>query len=173
MHDEVRSYVSTVKHKHPRFFFGRRVLEVGSLDINGSVRDYFKGGEFTSIDIGEGPGVDRVIAVHNMRERARYDVVISTGMLEHDKHWEKSLEAMYRLLIPRGLLLLTCAGPDFSEHGTTRTNPADSPFTTDYYRNISVEDFEGVLGRDLFSGYTLSYGTVSKRDLLFHGVKKP
>lgn len=171
MHTEVSDYVAAVKHKHPSFFYGRRVLEVGSLDINGSVRDFFTGGMYVGIDLGEGPGVDRVARVHELGETARYDMVISTGMLEHDKHWKLSLAAMYRALAPRGMLLLTCAGPDFPEHGTTAANPGDAPFTNDWYRNISVEDFQEVLGRQLFKSYNLSYGLQGRRDLLFHGIK--
>lgn len=171
MHDEIQSYVERVKKKHPRFFVLKRVLDVGSLDINGSTRKHFRKCEYTGIDVGEGPGVDRVIEVHKLRGEAKYDVVISTSMLEHDRHWERSLAAMYRLLVPRGLLLLTCAGPDFHEHGTTRSNPLDSPFTNDWYRNISTEDFERVLGRELFASYELSYGMRARYDLLFHGVK--
>lgn len=171
MHDEIHSYVERVKTKHPRFFVLKRVLDVGSLNINGSTRQHFRKCEYTGIDIGEGPGVDRVVQVHKLRGEGNYDVVVSTSMLEHDRHWERSLLAMYRLLAPRGLLLLTCAGPDFPEHGTTRTTPNDAPFTNDWYRNISTEDFERVLGRKLFSSCDLSYGTKGRSDLLFHGVK--
>ena len=60
-------------------------------------------------------------------------------MLEHDKHYKESLQAMYNLLVPGGFLLLTAAGFNRAEHGTTRTTPEASPFTTDYYENITYQ----------------------------------
>jgi hypothetical protein len=96
---------------------------------------------------------------------------VSTEMLEHDVHWQDSLKSMYDNLRSGGLLILTCAGPNRHEHGTTRTTPKDAPFTNDYYRNISTDDFSSVLPHTLFDEYELLYNR-TKTDLYFHG-KKP
>ena len=40
-HKSQIDFVSGVKTQFPEFFEGGRVLEIGSLDINGSVRDFF------------------------------------------------------------------------------------------------------------------------------------
>jgi 2-polyprenyl-3-methyl-5-hydroxy-6-metoxy-1,4-benzoquinol methylase len=67
-----------------------------------------------------------------------YDIVISTEMLEHNKTRDLALKNMYKLADK--MLIVTCANINRKEHGTTRTNPKDSPATTDYYKNISKED---------------------------------
>jgi len=171
VHDAVADYITTVRRRMPSRFRNVRVLEVGSLDINGSVREFFNDCEYLGIDLGEGPGVDRVCHVQKLVDRRGFDVVISTSALEHDRHWESSLAAMYRLLRVRGLLLVTAAGPNFPEHGTTRTSPADAPFTNDWYRALTMMDVVSILPREMFSLYELSC-TNSGRDLLFHAVKR-
>jgi SAM-dependent methyltransferase len=170
MHVEVHQFVSQVKQMLPQYFQDKKVLEVGSLNINGSVRIYFDNCDYTGIDLAEGPGVDKIISIHELNEPETYDVVISTEMLEHDKHWQTSLRQMYSNVKPGGLFILTCAAPERPEHGTTRTSPQDSPFTTDYYRNISAEDFMGVLKRDEFQDAHLQY-IRGQQDLMFWGVK--
>lgn len=195
MHTEVHEFVKQVRGKFPEYFEGKRVLEVGSLDINGSVRQYFRGCDYTGLDLGEGSGVDVICPINlfycgeclivgeyqpnidplprslEQLEEAKYDVVISTEMLEHDKWWESSLDAMYQNLRSGGILILTCAGPNRHEHGTTRTTPGDAPFTNDYYRNISIEDFTSILPHTLFkeSDIKLVRGDC---DLVFYGIKK-
>ena len=61
-HKEQTDFVAAVKDKHPEFFQNKKVLEVGSLNINGTVRDFFTDCEYVGCDLGEGPGVDIVCA---------------------------------------------------------------------------------------------------------------
>ena len=57
-HPEQAEFFSGVRAQYPHFFRGARVLEVGSLDINGSVRDLFSDCDYTGVDLALGPGVD-------------------------------------------------------------------------------------------------------------------
>ncbi len=107
MHREANQFVISVKKQYPEFFSGKKVLEVGSLDINGSVRQFFDGCDYTGIDIGEGKGVDHVSKAHEYVCPETHDVIISTEMLEHDKFWTDSLKRMYDNLKVGGLLILT------------------------------------------------------------------
>lgn len=145
MHPESAAYVEGVRARFPERFRGQRVLEVGSLDINGSVRQFFEECDYFGIDLGPGPGVDLVIAAHELWMTETYDVVICSEALEHDRYWELSLEQMWTNLKSGGLFVFTCAGPARREHGTTRQDPVSSPFTLDYYRNLSVADVRGIL----------------------------
>lgn len=172
MHHEVDQHVREVKAKHPEYFKDKQVLEVGSLNINGSIRSHFEKCRYIGLDVGEGPGVDIVSPIHLFRMSPEFDTVISTEMLEHDVHWEESLKSMYENLKPGGLLILTCAGPTRQEHGTKRTTPQDSPYTTDYYRNISIEDFESILPKEFFSESSIKY-VRHQADLCFFGIKIP
>ena len=86
-----------------------------------------------------------------------------------------------------GLLLFSCAAPGRPEHGTTRTSKGDSPFTNDYYRNLSEDDIRAVWtgvtswyidkqtgsGMDaLFSNYKFKTRKEFPQDLYFYGIKK-
>lgn len=139
----------TVSARHPELFgAGLRVVEMGSLDINGSVRGFWEGSEYTGLDVGAGNGVDVVVpAAHTWTPREPVDVVVTTEMLEHDKYWRESVGAAYRWLRPGGLFVGTCADPTRGEHGTNKAgNPYDNPFLAheDYYKGISEEELREV-----------------------------
>lgn len=172
VHREANDFVRSVKARFPERFVGKKVLEVGSLNINGSVREFFTECDYTGIDLAQGPGVDVVTEAHEYHRRETFGVVISSEMLAHDKHWEMSLAKMYENLLPGGLLVITCAGPKRAEHGTKRTDGGwASPFTSDYYRNISIQDFQSVLPAHLWSDAEWSYRDGGE-DLYFYGIKK-
>lgn len=95
---------------------GKDTLEVGSLDVNGSVRSLFSG-KYIGIDMREGPGVDVVGAADALPFGAGlFDVVVSTEMLEHDPSPWLSLAEMGRVLKTGGHLILTTRGNGFGEH---------------------------------------------------------
>lgn len=177
MHKEVGSFIKYVrrstKSKYGRrsFFRGKKVLEVGSKNINGSARHYFWFCSYTGIDLSKGKGVDSISDICTFTSPRQYDVIISCEMLEHCEKWVTALKRMYALLRPGGLLLITCAGPDREEHGTAATTPKESPDTTDYYRNISTNEFRSILPNELFHMYYLAYGR-GENDLYFYGIKK-
>jgi SAM-dependent methyltransferase len=105
---------------------GTRVLEVGSLDVNGTVRSVLgpAAASWHGIDIRPGPGVDEVLDVSRLSERfgpEAFDLVASTEMLEHCHDWQGALAQMLGVLRPGGLLLLTTRSPGFPLHD----HPAD------------------------------------------------
>ena len=131
------------------------LLEIGSLDVNGSLRDVIDVApdEWTGIDLDDGPGVDVVASGHDFGEDGAYATVVSSECLEHDPGWDRTLRNAVRVLRPGGLLLVTCATTGRHEHGTARTSPGYSPGTTavgwDHYRNLTAGDVLDVLGDDV------------------------
>jgi len=106
-------------------------LEVGSLDVNGSVRRFFSG-SYIGLDMRAGPGVDVVGTADALPFVAsRFDCVVSTEMLEHDPSPWHSLREMGRVLKPGGHLLITTRGNGFGEHNEPsdywRFMPASGP----------------------------------------------
>lgn len=102
---------------------GLYILEVGSYDVNGSVRPLFDGcASYVGIDHEAGPGVDLMmdacdlLMADGIAERPSPDVVVSTEMLEHCLRPWKAIAEMHRVLAPGGVLLLTCRG--FNESGS-------------------------------------------------------
>ena len=178
-HPAQQQFCQEVKRRHAEFFSHRRVLDVGSLDINGSNRDLFEECEYIGLDLAAGRNVDVVCPVHEYDAPAgSYDVVISTEALEHDRHYVQSLRSMLRLLRPGGLLLLTCATTGRPEHGTRRHSPSDSPLTAridswcDYYRNLTEADLRACLEPEArFHDFAFSI-EASHHDLRFWGIKR-
>lgn len=174
-HREQQFFIQTVKDRFPEFFREQRVLEIGSLDINGSVRGFFQGGFYVGVDVGPGPGVDVVCEGQNYpAPDASFDVVLSCECMEHNPHWVETWHNMLRICRPGGLVVMTCATTGRPEHGTTRTTPHDSPLTIgkgwNYYKNLTESDFRGVTDMSSFSTFGFSVNTRSC-DLYFYGVK--
>ncbi|HYD11043.1 MAG TPA: class I SAM-dependent methyltransferase [Acidimicrobiales bacterium] len=129
------------------------LLEIGSLDVNGTLRDLIDVDDWTGVDLEAGPGVDVVASGHDFGADESFATVVSSECLEHDPGWDLTLRNAVRVLRPGGLLLLTCATRGRHEHGTARTSPDFSPGTTavgwDHYRNLGAADVLGVLGDDV------------------------
>jgi SAM-dependent methyltransferase len=178
-HQEQKDWCELVKHAHPEHFIGVKVLDIGSLDINGNNRYLFDNCDYTGIDIGEGKNVDVVCSGHLFKSDDLFDVVISTECFEHDKHYAETLNNAYNLLKVGGLLLFSCAAPGRPEHGTTRTSKGDSPFTNDYYKNLSDTDIVIAFCKDgdkamnqLFEFHKFKTRKEFPQDLYFYGIKK-
>lgn len=127
-----------------------RVLEIGSYDVNGSVRGIVaktvQPSEHVGVDLIPGPGVDIVSSGDDVdAPPASFDLVVSAECLEHNPRYAQTLLAMRRLVKPQGYVIVSCASPGRLEHGTTRTNPKSSPGTQaqgwDYYKNLTAQDF--------------------------------
>jgi SAM-dependent methyltransferase len=118
MHKTNRLFWEYCQNKYKRWFDGpNRVLEVGSMNINGSVRDHFTGfTEYVGVDWRPGPMVDVVCKAEDMVFDHNFDTVISASMLEHDPAWNKSLERMVSFVAPGGILLLSWGAAKNKHH---------------------------------------------------------
>jgi len=139
-HHDQMSFVQGVQGFFPDAFTNKKVLEIGSLNINGSVRQFFTNCEYLGVDLGEGKDVDMICKGHELPfPNLFFDTVISCECLEHDEHWKKTFLKMCELC--KDLVVMTCATTGRPEHGTTATNADVAPFTNNYYKNLSIHDF--------------------------------
>jgi hypothetical protein len=169
-------FVSFVKDMLPDFFHGSKVLEVGSLNINGSVRSFFENCDYVGLDVDAGDGVDVVSNGEDYGARASlFDVVISCECMEHNPMYEKTWLNMLRVMRDDGLIIMTCATFGRKQHGTTLNEPISSPLTIglgqDYYKNLIPSDFELVNLDKVFLNYFFVTDH-SSHDLYFLGVGK-
>lgn len=171
MHPEQRAFLSSVRDYHKGRFYGAKVYDFGSRNVNGDNRFLFVECEYIGIDLAPGPNVDVYGPAHLVELPGPADVVISGEMLEHDKHWKESLLAMVRWSRPGGLVVVTCATTGRPEHGTSRTDTESSPFTNDYYRNLTREDFETVWPSGKYFSQWVYTTNPSTCDLYFWGVR--
>ncbi len=176
-HKQQLDFVSSVKEKYKNFFSNKCVIEIGSLDINGSVRQFFNDCVYIGVDVGSGPGVDVVCLGHEygMPDNS-FDIAISCECFEHDPHYIKTLNNMIRLVKPGGLVIFSCATTGRKEHGTTNSEPQSSPLTVNlgwnHYRNLEERDFKKEIDFDFFFKEYNFGQDLNVFDLYFYGVKK-
>jgi SAM-dependent methyltransferase len=178
-HPEQLAFLSAVTSVNSALIDQGRILEVGSYDVNGSVRSLFdkvSAGDYVGVDLVAGPGVDRVQSGHEVDEPdGSFDLTVSAECFEHDPNWDKTFANMVRLTRPGGIVTFTCASTGRVEHGTRRTLVDDSPGTQaegmDYYRNLAAADFEADPGfAEQFSVWTFATCKTTF-DLYFVGVR--
>lgn len=118
MHDLNRRFWMMCVEKYHRYFHNcPRVLEVGSLDVNGTLRDYCEGIEtYIGVDWRPGPCVDVVSLAHDMKFAEPFNSVVSASMLEHDPYWYKSIPNMVNMMRDDGILVLSWGGADNKPH---------------------------------------------------------
>lgn len=171
-HPEQRDFLIKLKQSHPDFFSDVKVIEIGSLNINGTVRDFFQTKDYLGVDVGAGPGVDLVARGEELdHPENTYDVAISAECFEHNPAWAETFQNMHRMA--RKAVIFTCASDGREEHGTHSAHPSSSPLTLewDYYKNLNAADFEQIFDlKKMFIEHKFEYNPQSK-DLYFWGIK--
>lgn len=154
------------KLAQPHVKKGARLLEVGSRDVNGTLRAIFADpeSEYVGIDIFEGPGVDLVLDASRIVSqfgRESFDAVVSTEMLEHCYDWQGALYQMASALRVGGVLVLTTRSPGFELHD----------YPADHWR-FSHQDFVDIfsplgelisVGDDMTLGWACGVGVIVRR----------
>jgi predicted SAM-dependent methyltransferase len=100
----------------------KRVIEVGSRDVNGSLRPFielYHPREYIGVDIQSGPGVDRICEVEHLVDtfgEESFDMVVSTEMLEHVREWRRAVSALKGVCKRGGKLVITTRSLGFPYH---------------------------------------------------------
>ena len=180
MHLEAREFTIFVKKHLSDFFVNKRVLDVGSGDINGNNRFLFENCDYNGNDVILAKNVTIVSRTKDLPfEENSFDTILSTECFEHDPEYKHSFLKIYSMLKPDGLFAFTCASTGRAEHGTRRTTPNVSYGSIgklddmiDYYKNLTVYELNYVLNlNELFSNWEAYYHTTAN-DLYFVGIKK-
>jgi len=172
-HPVQQKWCKTIKKTFPDYFKNVRVLDVGSLDVNGNNKHLFDDSEYIGLDVVAGKNVDVVCSVHEYENDDLFDVVLSTNTLEHDMYYELSLKKMFSVLKLNGFMFFSVAN-SWKEHGTIRTSPSQSGTSTmgeaweNYYKNLTPEDIKSCLDFSKFKDYEMD---IFKKDLRFWGIK--
>lgn len=102
---------------------GRRVLEIGSLNVNGSVRPVIcrlGPSEYIGADIMAGEGVDKICQAEDLPKcfaAGTFSLVVATEVLEHVRDWRRVITNMKGLLENDGILIITTRSYGFGYHG--------------------------------------------------------
>ena len=146
---------------------GRSVIEVGSLNYNGSLRSMVESlgpSKYLGVDIEEGPGVDRVCNAENLVSvlgSESYDLVISTEMLEHVWDWRSVINNIKNITKPGGIMLITTRSKGYGFHG--------APFDFWRYEKSDMKDIFADLDIELLESDPHHAGVFIKarRPMLF------
>lgn len=177
MHINAISFTFFVQATFPSFFKNKKILDVGSADINGTNNILFYNCDSTLVDLLPNKNVNLVCRTKDIPlPNETFDTIISTECFEHDAEYKQSISKIYDLLKPGGLFLFTCASTGRLEHGTRRTTPSDSLGSqiddfSDYYANLTNHDIHEILDlRKSFMHYEFYYNDQTC-DLYFYGIK--
>jgi hypothetical protein len=150
MHKEAHNWVEDSfrewRSKNPDTKY--KVLEIGSLDINGSVRSLFNDADYyLGIDMQEGPGVDLVADAAYLVTPDLMNVIVCCEVFEHAIEWRKIVETSYHNLDKGGVFIGTCAGEGRFPHSAIDESPIRD---FEYYANVGSRDMKWTLERSHF-----------------------
>ena len=119
-----------------------RVLEIGSLDVNGGIRHFFSDAEeYIGIDMKKGSGVDKVMAAKDILTvfgEESFNTILCLEMLEHDIAFWHTLDNIKKVLKKGGILLISTPTFGFPLH----RYPKDYfRFGVDAYKEMIFKDF--------------------------------
>lgn len=130
MHTEARHFVKAVAP-----LVRGSVCEIGSCNVNGSVRYLFPP-SYVGVDVRSGPGVDIVCdGAAWDGDGQLFDCVVCCEVLEHASEPAALCANILRLLRPGGVAIITAAGEGREPHGVDGGEVNDEP-----YRNVSADD---------------------------------
>lgn len=163
MHDAARQYIAGIVAG------GRyaRVVEVGSRDINGSIRSLVDAQVYVGVDLEDGPGVDVVGDCRFWSPPWQASLVICAETLEHAPEPREVVDACISYLRPGGRLVVTCAGPGREPHSGHDGGPVDPD---EWYQNIDPADLEKWLAEDM-EAVTVRYNGIAK-DVYATGIRR-
>ena len=180
MHEQAKNFTIFVKKIFTEWFINKRVLDVGSGDINGNNRFLFENCNYDGNDVIQAKNVTIVSKTKDLPFADKlFDTIISTECFEHDPEYKKSFIKIYNMLKPDGLFFFTCSSTGRPEHGTRRISPEHSYGTianfedmANYYKTLNEQDVNEVLQFNrLFSAWD-TYYNFETQDIYFVGIKK-
>lgn len=175
-HTTQQEFVKRLSEEFPNHFNNIKMLEIGSLNINGTMRTHFKDCTYVGVDVDKGKDVDLVCEGQLVDHPDNtYDTSGSCNCFEHNPHWVETFRNMHRMTRKNGLVFIAVPTTGYGEHGTSRSYPNDSPLTIgkgwDYYKNLTEEDFFDNFDIDEMF-HTYKFETNDTPELFFYGFKR-
>jgi len=146
MRQSIKDFLSIVVSAFP---IRGPIYEFGALRVVGqggvaNLRPFFPHHEYVGADMRDGPGVDKVLNLHDIDlPPESVGTVLCFDTLEHVEYPHRALEQIHRILMPDGIVVISSV-MDFPIH--------DHPY--DYWR-FTPEAFKSILKP--FSGSFVGY----------------
>lgn len=152
MSESIRDWVRRIRLDFP--FSSGDILDIGSLNVNGNVRDYFNDAKsYTGIDFRSGKDVDIVMNAHDLRKHFdsnSFDTVFCMDMLEHDDKFWITCEQINSVLKPGGYLIIVQPTIDFPihKHPNDYWRATEAAFRDIYYKDYYLFNLQTVYTKD-------------------------
>ena len=159
MQESIRHFVQICAEHLP---LAAPIIEFGAYQVTESaqedLRTLFPGMDYIGADMRPGPGVDRVLDLHDLAmEAASVNTVLCLDTLEHVEYPRRAMEEMQRVLRPGGTLIISSVF-EFPIHG----------HPNDFWR-FTPEGFRSLLS--IFpASFVASYGRSSESPQSVVGV---
>ena len=172
---QLKFFEISIKHFLEKF--SQKVIDIGSLDINGGPHGLFKAQEYVGVDLSEGLNVTYVARGEEVDFDDKYfDVAMSSECFEHNPNFAETIINMSRMLKDDGLFIFSAAGIGRREHGTPRSDQQFSaPLLSKdkyYYRNLTKQMVELAVNQEELPKYFIFRNWLI-RDIYFIGIKNP
>lgn len=137
-----KTWLEGIKQAYPQYFHDVKVLELGALDVNGSMWELFENCEMTGVDWIKGTHVTHVMKCSETDfAPGTFDVLMSFNHLEHDPFWRESIAHNLPALKDNAFIILRWATNGSSQHG-----PEFDPTHTGGYYPKSIYEVAKFLG---------------------------
>lgn len=151
MHKGNHTWLEDVKRQFPKHFTNAKVLEIGSLDINGSARDHFTDCEYVGVDMAPGKGVDVVSkATETSFQKEYFDTFVCLNTYEHDLEWRESLSHNLSWIKDGGLCIISFGAEGTREHFYPIFAAVPRQDFKDYCKQINLNLIESFFEEDRY-----------------------
>lgn len=157
MRENIKQFVKIIAAYLPLL---EPIYEFGALQVPGQVgyadlRPIFPGRTYVGADIRKGPGVDRVLDLHNIDLPSKsVGSVLCLDALEHVEYPHQALIEIHRILLPKGGIAVISSVLDFPIH----------KYPHDYWR------FTPTAFKSLLKPFTYSFVGFAGRETFPHTV---
>ena len=109
MRSSINKLIKTLSQK---FEFKEPIYEFGSLCIRGQedrscLKNLFPNKEYVGCDLKKGPGVDRILDLHNIDlSDNSVGTVIMLDVIEHVEFCRRAIQEVHRILMPGGIAII-------------------------------------------------------------------
>tara|TARA_R110000822_G_scaffold309905_1_gene440612 strand:- start:722 stop:1225 length:504 start_codon:yes stop_codon:yes gene_type:complete len=129
------------------------VIEIGSRNINGTIRDLFPNAKWIGLDLFEGPEVDVVCDARDFVPESLVDLVVCCEVLEHCSGWRQLIQSASLWLKQKGVIIITAAGPGRDPHSAI---DGGELHPDEHYANVTQDELAEELHYAGFVGIEVS-----------------
>ena len=167
MHLAASDYIFKTFHQERNSKTDFDILEIGSFNINGGVRDIFKpfAKTYTGIDVQEGKDVDIVADGATYTNKDSYDIIVTAETFEHTPDWKKIIARSYLNLRLGGMFIATMAGEGRPPHSALDTGEIRE---WEHYSNIGYWELAQCLKQ---CGFEVVSTIINNTDLYCMAIK--